>query len=126
MITRRLLLGLLAIAPTAAAAGEAGRLWAQKQDMTPRQRQWFRDQKRNDSAERCCDEADGEQVQEDIRDGVYYVKCATTEKWTEDGWMRVPPERVLNGPNMWGQPICWFRNKDAGPWVACYSPGVKS
>ena len=45
-------------------------------------RDWFRSQKSPVSGERCCDEADGTYVEEDIRDDHYWVRWDTVGK----GW----------------------------------------
>jgi len=43
----------------------------QYQNVSPDIRQWFRDQKSPKTGMICCSEADGNEAQEDIRDGHY-------------------------------------------------------
>ena len=57
-------------------------------------RDWFRSQKSPMTGEHCCDEADGTYVEEDIREGHYWVRWSTVGKW-----QRVPDEVIIHGPN---------------------------
>ena len=98
---------------------------------TPQQRQWMQQQKRPGTASNCCNESDGEQVDEEIRAGRYWINS----RHTRGVWMLVPIEAIINEPNMHGRPIAWFRwmspdgsfsmvpRTDLEPKVFCYSPG---
>lgn len=88
------------------------------------QRDWFRAQKNPMTGVLCCNEADGEQVDEDIRygaDGIgrYWI---FSDK-TMGVWLLVPAEAVLTTPNLHGRPVAWFRSTNGVPEVFCYAPG---
>lgn len=110
---------------TAALARDNGQ-WAQT---TPDVRQWFQDQKVPSGPHKdqsCCSAADGEQVQEDIRAGQYWIKGGHFPDWT-----LVPDEVVLKSPNKHGQPIVWWASatynngaQTAPASIRCYSPGA--
>lgn len=83
-------------------------------------RQWLRDQKSPKTGMSCCNESDGEQVQEDIREGHYWIRGGNFSDWT-----LVPDDVVLRGPNMHGQPVVWSRVQIVGkPSIYCYAPGA--
>ena len=96
----------------------AGPEWAQL-NMSPQQRKWFQEQKEPGTGRSCCNSSDGEEVQEDIRDGVYWVNSPRTL----GEWLPVSPSAVIQEPNKWGQPIAWFYYADGKPRVRCFSPG---
>lgn len=83
------------------------------------EREWFRKQRQPVTLFPCCDEADGEQVEEDIRNGEYWVRSDRTAGL----WVRVPPEVVIKEPNLFGRPVAWWRHTDGRPSVFCYAPG---
>lgn len=94
--------------------------WAQ---LSPQQRQWFRQQRKPDTYALCCSEpdvgSDAEIVEEDIRNGEYWVRSPTTR----GEWIKVPAHAVLTEPNKFGRPVVWWRWQDGHPVAFCYSPG---
>ena len=91
--------------------------WAQA---SPLERRWFKEQKRPGTNFLCCNEADGEQVDEEIREGRYWINSTRTG----GNWWIVPEESVLKTPNKHGRPVAWFRINDNGQNVIfCYAPG---
>ncbi len=101
------------------ALSKAGPEWAQL-NMSPSQRKWFQEQKEPGTQKPCCNSSDGEEVQEDIRDGVYWVLSAKTQ----GEWLPVPPSAIITEPNRWGQPVAWFFHEGGKPKVRCFSPGA--
>lgn len=103
--------------------------WAQS---PPAVRKWLREQKQPGSGYLCCSEADGEQVDEEIRNGRYWINS----KHTRGKWLLVPEDMVINSPNPHGRAIAWFRwvgddgststvpRDDLRPEVFCYAPGA--
>lgn len=89
-------------------------------NVAPEIRQWFRNQMVPGTTNRsCCNEADGEEVEEDIRDGQYWIKGGGFAEWT-----LVPDAAVLTGPNLYKQPVVW-RFYEWGKWnIRCYAPGA--
>ncbi len=110
---RVLLILLLLIVP--ALAKDNGQ-WAKS---SPAERLWFKEQKQPGTNFLCCDEADGELVDEEIRDGHYWIQ---SEK-TRGKWMKVPDQVVIQAPNMHGRPVAWFRWLQGEPQIFCYAPG---
>lgn len=98
---------------------------------TPDQRNWMQRQMRPGTTSNCCSESDGEQVDEEIRAGSYWVNS----RHTRGVWLLVPPEAVITAPNPHGRPVAWFRwvaadgsfsnvpRSDLSPTIFCYSPG---
>lgn len=101
------------------AYSKAGPEWAQL-NMSPAQRNWFKQQKEPGTGKLCCNESDGQEVQEDIREGVYFVMSAKTM----GAWLPVPASAVITEPNKWGQPIAWFWHENGKLKVRCFSPGA--
>jgi hypothetical protein len=99
----------------------------------PKMKQWFREQKSPKNGMVCCNDADGEQVQEDIRDGKYWVKSNKTELYAKynqvsnmvDGWVQVPDEVVISEPNLYGQPVAWYYFEANMLKIRCFAPGSK-
>src|SRR5712671_350710 len=90
--------------------------WAQ---LTPAQRDWLTHQKIPGQPEySCCSVADAEQVEEDIRDGHYYVCAAACS--VDANWTAVPDEAVIRAPNKYGQPVVWWRFTDGRPIPRCF------
>ncbi len=65
----------------------------------------------------CCTIADGQDAQEDIRDGQYWAQ------WLSFPWTPVPWEAVLTGPNPVGRPVVWWANFNGNVVIRCYAPG---
>ena len=91
-------------------------------------RKWFREQKSPKTGGLCCNEADGEQVEEDIRDGKYWIRSSKTvenakiwRKQTE--WMLVPDDVVIKEPNKFGRPVAWYAFLQGNLQVRCFAPG---
>lgn len=95
--------------------------WAQ---LTPQQRQWFQQQRQPGTKAICCSEPDighdAETVEDDIRDGHYWVRSPTTN----GEWVPVPDDKVLTDPNKFGRAVVWWRWLDGRPVVFCFSPGA--
>ncbi len=83
------------------------------------QRDWFKQQKNPKTGISCCNEADGEMVDEEIRDGRYWI----ASNLTKGVWLLVPSEVVILGPNWHGRPVAWFRHNNGVPEVYCFAPG---
>ena len=98
---------------------KAGPEWAQL-NLSPHQKKWFQDQKVPGTQGSCCNSSDGEEVSEDIRDGVYWVNS----RKTGGVWLPVPPAAIITEPNLWGQPVAWFFYESGNPKVRCFSPGA--
>ena len=98
---------------------------------TPKEQQWLKQQKRPGGGSLCCSEADGEQVDEEIRAGRYWVNSSKTR----GEWLLVPTEAVILQPNPQGRPVAWYRwvspdgsfssseRKDLKVEVFCFAPG---
>jgi hypothetical protein len=112
---RALLLVLVLCAP--ALARDNG----QYNNVAPEVRQWFRDQKSPTTGMVCCDEADGNEAQEEIRDGHYW----TTWPAVAPTWYRVPDEVVIKEPNKVGHPVVWIYFEQGAIKIRCYAPGGK-
>ena len=104
---------LLACAP--ALARDNGRY----NNVAPEVRQWFQDQKSPQTGTRCCDEADGNEAQEDIRGGHYW----TTWPAVAPTWYPVPDEVVIKGPNKAGRPVVWTYWQNGEIRIRCFAPG---
>lgn len=86
---------------------------------------WFHDQMIPNGTQRCCDVSDGSFVEEDIRNGKYWIRW---EK-TQGAWIEVPDSAVIdNQPNKWGAPAVWWGfDEDASSiYIKCYIPGAKA
>lgn len=123
---RGVLTGILSVsAVKVAEAGEAGRLYAQSKGYNQDQKDWLNEQKIPGSTGRCCNEADGEEVQEDIRGVDYWITGSKFPTWT-----KVPASAVINTPNKIGRPVVWwYQEEDMGGAtykIKCYAPGVKA
>lgn len=103
---------------------------------TPAQRNWLNKQRRPGTTFTCCSEADGEQVDEQIKyDSKGIGRYWIYSKHTRGEWMLVPDEAVIREPNLHGRPVAWFRWGDAGgssstlprsdltPTIFCFAPG---
>ena len=65
----------------------------------------------------CCSVADGQDAQEDIREGQYWAQ------WLSFPWTPVPWHAVLRGPNPRGRPIVWWSNTNGLLEIRCFAPG---
>jgi hypothetical protein len=111
--------------------------------LSPQERQWWRDQKNPQTHVPCCSTADGTYAQEDIRNGVYWTRFkyevtrtgqdeTTRKEELDSGWMEVPKEVILDTtPNMHGAPAVWWGVNYPGqggapvPFIRCFAPGAK-
>ena len=109
------LLGLLLLSSDALTHTEHE--WAQ---LSPPQKDWFNKQKVPGTGSLCCNSSDWQEVQEDIRNGIYFV---LSEK-TKGEWLPVPATAIITEPNRWGQPVAWFYHESGKPKVRCFSPGA--
>ena len=64
--------------------------------------QWLQHQTNPKTKIHCCVEADANLVEQDIRDGHYWVR------WAQFDWVQVPDEAVLPFPNPTGEPVVWW------------------
>jgi hypothetical protein len=83
---------------------------------------WLR-QQRSPSGASCCSENDADLVEEDIRNGKYWIR------WREFDWTLVPDDALLPYPNPTGQPVVWWwpqwqKDGTLKPIIRCYSPGA--
>lgn len=84
--------------------------------------QWLQQQRvpegnGNSSGFSCCNDHDVDEVEEDIRDGHYWIKGGHFPEWTE-----VPDSLVIREPNRHGQPVVWWMG--IGPYsIRCFAPG---
>jgi hypothetical protein len=85
-------------------------------------RQWFRDQRSPKTGGLCCTEADGNEAQEDVRDGHYW----TTWPAVSPRWFEVPNDVVIRDPNKAGHPVVWTYYEQGELKIRCYAPGAKS
>ena len=113
------LIAIFSVALSTVALSKAGPEWAQL-NMSPQQKDWFKKQKVPGTGNLCCDDNDGQEVQEDIREGVYWILSAKTQ----GEWLPVPASAVITEPNKWGQPIAWFWHENGKLKVRCFSPGA--
>ncbi len=90
--------------------------WAQ---LPQHQRDWLRKQINPQNKMSCCSEADGEQVDEEIRAGRYWIQSAKTN----GRWMIVPEEVVIKEPNLHGRPVAWWTIENGFFKIFCYAPG---
>jgi len=90
----------------------------------PEMDQWFHDQRIPGSRERCCDVADGRFVEEDIRNGHYWIRSEETK----GQWVPVPDGAIINSSNKWGLPAVWWGGSDGTGelYIRCYAPGAKT
>lgn len=95
---------------------------------TPQQQQWLREQS-SPLAANCCNEADGDFSEEEIR-----YENGEANYWTRSAksagvWHKVPTEALIRGPNKIGSPIVWWGqtyDEQSGQTylsVRCYAPG---
>ena len=90
-------------------------------------RKWFNEQTSPENGRSCCSIADGQETQEQIRGGQYWVLI-------EGKWLPVPPSRVIRDKgNPVGRPVVWYQKfstlDDDGPVVPeinilCFVPGA--
>lgn len=118
--------GLLALTllTAPALARDPDGIYAQRND--PKS-QWYRNQQSPKTGGNCCSEADAVTVDEDIR----YDAKGVGHYWARwdrsGGWMQVPDDVVIKGPNMNGAPVVWWIYTDNGSEgaisIRCYAPG---
>jgi hypothetical protein len=110
---------LAAFAPVVAFA-LPGQKWAQ---VDPVMHDWIMTLHAKGSGYWCCDLADGELTQQDIRKGadgeVHWFVFVDAE------WQEVPDEAIVEAPNKIGRPIVWATHY--GPQqvhINCFLPGA--
>lgn len=91
----------------------------------PAKREWFRKQY-SPSGYNCCSEADGDEVDEDIRGEEYWVRWDKSIAMHPEtkGWMKVPTAVIIPGPNKYGPIVWWAYSEETGLTIRCYSPGT--
>jgi hypothetical protein len=66
----------------------------------------------------CCDTADGHEVEGwDMGPAGYRVKV-------QGRWLEVPPEALIEGPNLLGYARAWLRYQNGEPRVRCFIGGA--
>ena len=79
---------------------------------------WLRSQKVPNAPHlSCCNERDGTEAEEDIRQGKYWAR------WHQFGWRLVPDEVILRVPNLNGAPVVWWVIEHGTLRIRCYAPG---
>jgi hypothetical protein len=112
----KLWLALAVVVACAPAMAHDSSQWA----ATPQaERNWFLQQKSPKTGLSCCNQSDFEQVDEEIREGRYWI----ASNQTRGIWLLVPPEVVIRGPNLHGRAVAWFRFPNGNPEVYCFAPG---
>lgn len=129
VITRLLLVVpvLLVLTFVETAARDNGQ-WAQSD---PAERQWFREQHNPKTNIPCCSQADGADAQEDIRGEHYWTRYTASYQgadgaWRaqDSGWVEVPDDAVIRGPNKHGSPVVWYYLVPNGDLtIRCFMPG---
>ncbi len=85
---------------------------------TTADRQWFKSQKSPKTGQLCCNENDGAEAEEDIRNGQYWTR------WPQNPfWVMVPDEVVIKDPNRNGAPVVWWWYENGVTKIQCYAPG---
>lgn len=98
-------------------------------EVDPAQQEWFREQVSPKTGGACCSEADGEMVEEDIRDGQYWIRSKHTidnakQNKLATEWIQVPDDVVIREPNKFGRAVAWYKYEPAGfLQVRCFAPG---
>jgi hypothetical protein len=88
-------------------------------DIDPKVRQWFREQKSPKTSGYCCNESDGTYAEEEIRDGHYWTRFEESN----GNWIPVPDEVVIRDPNRNGAPVAWWYFEKGILQIRCYAPG---
>ena len=91
-------------------------------------KEWFKSQKSPKTGGLCCSEADGDMVEEDIRDGVYWVRSQKTIDNAkiyrlDTEWLRVPDEVIIKEPNKLGRAAAWYVFQNGRLEIRCFAPG---
>ena len=106
-------LGALCSLSTCARARDAGQ-WA---NSPPHIQEWFKSLKDGDGGS-CCDTADGESAEWDMKDGKYRVRI-------EGAWRVVEDNQLLLQPNLVGRPIVWlYKDVEMKTQIRCFLPGA--
>ena len=97
----------------------------QYSQMEPELRFWFNNQRNPTTKIPCCSTADGSYVEEDIRDGHYWVRFDKTN----GEWREVPDDVVIRDPNKNGAAVVWYYYESGivSPRMLkfrCFSPGA--
>ncbi len=87
--------------------------------VSPELRGWF-GTLHNKNHNLCCADADGYDVQWDTAQGKYRV-------FSKDGWITVPDEAVVDGPNKALVAKVWWAFDEAGHRsIRCFMPGLEA
>jgi hypothetical protein len=65
----------------------------------------------------CCDDADGDDVQYDTREGKYWV-------YLDNQWIEVPDNALVDQPNPYGHARAWTYHEDGEIKIRCFLPGA--
>lgn len=85
--------------------------------------EWFRSQKVPNTNFICCNEADGVFAEEEIRGGSYWTRFRPHGK-PPTGWMKVPPDVIIQGPNRNPSAVVWYFFDNEGiVYIRCYARG---
>lgn len=96
-----------------------GQKWAQ---VDPVMHDWIMTLHAKGNGYWCCDLADGEFTQQDIRLGT-----DGQDHWfvlVDVDWIEVPDAAIVDGPNKLGRPIVWLGTYGGKPVVHCFLPGA--
>ena len=88
-------------------------------DIDPKVRQWFREQKSPKTGGYCCNESDGTYAEEEMREGHYWTRF----EQSNGKWIPVPDEVVICDPNRNGAPVAWWYFEKGILQIRCYAPG---
>lgn len=89
--------------------------------VSPEIKEWFQDQKVPGTTSRCCDDADGETVEEDIRGDDFWIKGGHFPEWTP-----VPKAAVIWAPNKTGHAVVWWTFNGEAYEIRCFAPGTQT
>jgi len=94
---------------------------------------WLNNQKipnGNEKGKSCCSVSDASLVEEDIRNGRYWMRCPVDSPCPIKEWTIVPEEAVITEPNRAGRPAVWWAPAvynngvpTTPPSIRCYAPG---
>ena len=94
---------------------------------TSEELQWLRSQLSPKTGGSCCNEADGEYTDEDIRCDAEKNTCHYWVRFSRSNgqYIQVPDEVVIKQPNKWGRPaVWWYLDDDSFLQIRCYVPGA--
>ena len=97
-------------------------------EAAPEVKNWLRSQKNPQKpGENCCNEKDGLDAQEDVKDGHYRVLLPREAypKGETPYWVDVPDDAVIKAPNLAYVPVAWYWHLNGRVMIRCFAPGAK-